>query len=49
MPRRDAGLLVEDMLGALCKIDLYIAGMDRSAFLQDDKTIDAVIGSSFSA
>ena len=43
MPKRDAELLVEDMLEALRKINLYIAGMDHSAFLQDEKTIDAVV------
>jgi uncharacterized protein with HEPN domain len=42
MPKRDADLLVEDMLDALRKIDLYIAGMDHSSFLQDEKTVDAV-------
>ena len=43
MPKRDAELLVEDMLEALRKIDLYIGGMDHSAFLRDEKTIDAVV------
>ena len=43
MPERDAELLVEDMLDSLRKINLYIAGMDHSAFLQDEKTIDAVV------
>jgi len=43
MPKRDPELLVEDMLEALRKIQLYTAGMDHSAFLQDEKTIDAVV------
>ena len=43
MPKRDAELLVEDMLEALRKIDLYTAGLDHSAFLKDEKTIDAVV------
>jgi uncharacterized protein with HEPN domain len=43
MPKRDAELLVEDMLDALRKIDSYTAGMDHSAFLQDEKTVDAVV------
>jgi uncharacterized protein with HEPN domain len=43
MPKRDAELLVEDMLDALRKIDLYTAGMDHSSFLQDEKTVDAVV------
>jgi uncharacterized protein with HEPN domain len=43
MPKRDPDLLVEDMLEALRKIELYTAGMDHSLFLQDEKTIDAVV------
>ena len=43
MPKRDPELLVEDMLDALRKIDSYTAGMDHSAFLQDEKTVDAVV------
>lgn len=43
MPKRDAELLVEDMLDALRKIDSYTAGMDHSAFLRDEKTVDAVV------
>ncbi len=39
MPKRDPGLLVEDMLAALRKIDSYTAGMDHSAFLQDEKQL----------
>jgi len=37
MPKRQHDLLVEDMLVALRKIELYTAGMDHSAFLQDEK------------
>ena len=43
MPKRDAELLVEDMLDALRKIDSYTSGMDHSAFLQDETTVDAVV------
>jgi uncharacterized protein with HEPN domain len=43
MPKRDADLLIADMLEALRKIDSYTAGLDHSAFLQDEKTIDAVV------
>ena len=43
MPKRDPDLLVEDMLEALRKIERYTAGIDHSTFLQDDKTIDAVV------
>jgi len=43
MPKRDPDLLVVDMLEALRKIELYTAGMDHSSFLQDEKTIDAVV------
>ena len=43
MPKRDPDLLVQDMLDATRKIELYTAGVDRAAFLQDEKTIDAVV------
>ncbi|HEY2738031.1 MAG TPA: DUF86 domain-containing protein [Thermoanaerobaculia bacterium] len=43
MPKRDADLLVEDILEALRKINLYTAGMGQEEFRQDPKTIDAVI------
>jgi uncharacterized protein with HEPN domain len=33
MPKRDPDLLVEDMLEALRKIELYTSGMDHSSFL----------------
>ncbi len=42
MPRRDADLLIADMLGAIRKIEQYTEGMDQEQFLQDEKTIDAV-------
>ena len=43
MPKRDLDLLVQDMLEAARKVELYIAGLDHAAFLRDEKTIDAVV------
>ena len=43
MPKRDPDLLVEDMLEALRKVELYTTGMEHSGFLQDEKTIDPVV------
>ncbi|MFB3902266.1 MAG: DUF86 domain-containing protein [Acidobacteriota bacterium] len=43
MPRRDPDLLVEGMLVAVRKIEVYTAGLDQAAFVQDEKTIDAVV------
>lgn len=34
---------VDDMLLAAEKIERYIEGMDRDAFVQDEKTVDAVL------
>ena len=43
MPKRDPDLLIEDMLAAIRQIESYIAGQDHDSFLQDRKTIDAVV------
>jgi uncharacterized protein with HEPN domain len=43
MPKRDPGLLIEDMLAAIRKIERYTAGMDEELFRQDEKTVDAVV------
>jgi len=43
MSKRDASLLLEDMLEAAEKIERFTNGMDYSAFIEDDKTIDAVV------
>lgn len=43
MPKRDPGLLLEDIVGAILKIERYTAGMDQEAFRQDEKTVDAVV------
>lgn len=43
MPRRDAELLIEDMLVALQKIERYTSELDQGTFRQDEKTVDAVV------
>jgi uncharacterized protein with HEPN domain len=43
MPRREAPLLVEDMLEAMRKVARYTAGMDVKEFLGDERTVDAVV------
>ncbi|MBA3650418.1 MAG: DUF86 domain-containing protein [Chthoniobacterales bacterium] len=43
MPKRDADLLLEDIRSSLERIERYTSGMDRSQFLADEKTIDAVV------
>jgi uncharacterized protein with HEPN domain len=43
MSKRDASLLLEDMREAMQKIARYVAGMDRDAFLADERTVDAVV------
>jgi uncharacterized protein with HEPN domain len=43
MPKRDPDLLIQDMLEAAQKIELFTAGLDHPAFLRDEKTVDAVV------
>ena len=43
MPKRDADLLLEDIRSSLERIERYTSGVDRSQFLADEKTIDAVV------
>ena len=43
MSRRSVRLLLDDMLEATERIERYVAGMDQSAFLADEKTSDAVV------
>jgi len=43
MPKRDADLLIEDMMAAIGKIERYTSGMDQELFRQDEKTVDAVV------
>jgi len=43
MPKRDPDLLIEDILGAIQKIERYTTGLDEERFRQDEKTVDAVV------
>ena len=43
MPKRTPALLLEDIVTAIGKVQRYTEGLDRTAFLKDDKTIDAVV------
>jgi len=43
MSKRDASLLIEDMIESARKIARYVVGMDYEAFVADDKTADAVV------
>lgn len=43
MSNRDIVLLLEDMLESALKIKRYTANLDYDSFLNDDKTIDAVV------
>lgn len=43
MSKRDNQLLVEDMLEAAKKIRSYTSGFTFETFIDDDRTIDAVI------
>lgn len=43
MSKRDITLLLDDMLYASIKIKQYTEGYDFDAFINDEKTIDAVI------
>ena len=43
MSKRDLLLLLEDMLESALKIKRYTANLDYDSFLDDDKTIDAVV------
>jgi uncharacterized protein with HEPN domain len=43
MSRREPQLLLQDIVDSIEKIKIYTSGMDIREFLQDDKTIDAVI------
>jgi uncharacterized protein with HEPN domain len=43
VPKRDAAVLVGDIHDAMDKIGRYVLGMDRDAFLADEKTADAVV------
>jgi uncharacterized protein with HEPN domain len=43
MSKRDNAVLLDDIQMSLAKISRYVAGMDRTAFLADEKTVDAVV------
>jgi uncharacterized protein with HEPN domain len=43
MSERDNNLLLKDMLEAGAKIRRYIIGMEFNDFMNDEKTIDAVV------
>lgn len=43
MSKRDTLLLLDDMLQSCYKIKLYTKGIDFKLFINDDKTIDAVV------
>jgi len=45
MSDRPVSVLVEDMLERIDRIARYTQGLDRDVFVQDDKTIDAVVRS----
>lgn len=40
---RDYNLLLEDIIGAFAKIKKYTEGMTRDDFVNDEKTMDAVL------
>ena len=42
MSKRDAALLVADILLAISKIKTYTEGLDFDSFMADSKTVDAV-------
>jgi hypothetical protein len=43
MSRRDPNILLGDILSALDRIGRYTEGMDKSRFLADERTQDAVV------
>ena len=43
MSKRDPSLLLQDMRDAMSRVARYVSGMDLAAFLEDEKTIDAVV------
>lgn len=43
MSKRDTSLLLEDMIEAANKIERYTDGMDYEIFIEDEKTVDAVV------
>ncbi len=43
MSKRNPHILLEDILGSIKKISKYKLGLNKVSFLQDEKTLDAVI------
>jgi uncharacterized protein with HEPN domain len=43
MSKRDIRFLLDDILTSIAKIERYIDRMNREQFLNDEKTIDAVV------
>ncbi len=43
MSKRDAAILLDDIRISLGKIARYTVGMSREVFLDDEKTVDAVV------
>jgi len=43
VPRRDWSMRVRDILEAIDRIGLYVAGMSKEQFIADQRTIDAVV------
>lgn len=43
MSKREISLLIDDMLQSAYKINNYTEDMDFNTFIEDDKTIDAVV------
>ena len=43
MSKRAAKLLLEDILTSIDKIERYVAGLEREQFLNDEKSMDAVV------
>ena len=40
---RDYRLYLEDILEAIRRIERYVEGMDQGQFMEDDRTVDAVV------
>lgn len=43
MKQKSAKIFVEDILGAISKIERYTQGMVYDAFFENERTVDAVI------
>lgn len=43
MSRRPIALLIDDMLERIQRIERFVGGLEREAFLRDEKTVDSVV------